>query len=115
MKRCPYFAPLAARAAAEPSFSYRIFASGRLAARWRLANDWNRFSPRATLLADDDPLGVRWPPGSAIVDATNQPGEIVHALAQALIRDNCTHALFVDLADSTRSFHCKRSPQAVAA
>jgi hypothetical protein len=67
------------------------------------------------LLPDADPLAIRWPPGSCLADITDQPGEIVHALAQALIRDGVEHALLIDTRTPTRTVHVKPMPQQVAA
>ncbi len=116
-RRCPFFGEITERQHRNPRFSWRLFAAGAASERWRQAQLWMRSSwPGATLLLPDtDPMSVRWAPGTVIADATNQPSEIVQRLAQALLRDGCTHVLFVDLADPSRSTHVKRSPQQVAA
>ena len=72
--------------------------------------------PGATLLPPDaDPLALRWAPGSVIADVTDQPGDLVQRLAQALVRDGVTHALLVDLENPARTLHVKPQPQRVAA
>ena len=117
MKRAPYFAAIVERQHRNPRFSWRLIATGTQSERWGRAQYWMRPGwPGGTLLVPDaDPLSIRWPRGTAIVDATNQPGQIVERLARALIRDGCTHAVLIDVADPTRSTHVKRLRQQVAA
>ena len=72
--------------------------------------------PGGTLLpSGTDPLSIRWPAGSAIVDVTNQAADLVRCLAQALARDGVTHAVLVDLENPARTLHVKPQPQRVAA
>ena len=74
--------------------------------------------PGGTLLpSGTDPLAVRWPSGSAIVDVSDQPGALVQRLAQAMIRDGVEHAVLVDMRTPSRTVHVKvaPAPQQVAA
>ena len=117
LRACPYFGEIERLLEIAPRCSWRAFASGTDAERWRRAKSWiiRGYHAATVLRIGADPAALRWPPGSAIVDVSDQAGALVQRLAQSLIRDHVTHALFVDLGDPTRSFHCKRSPQAVAA
>ena len=117
MKRCPFASEIAARQRRNPQQSWRLFASGTASERWEHAQAWMRPGlPGGTLLPHNaDPLAISWPPGSCLADITDQPGEIVHALAQALIRDGVEHALLIDARDSTRTVHVKPLRQQVAA
>ncbi len=116
-RRCPYFVDVSERQRINPRQSWRLFGGAPASERWRQARAWMRPGmPGATLLLPDaDPLAIRWPPGSCLADITDQPGEIVHALAQALIRDGVEHALLIDTRTPTRTVHVKPMPQQVAA
>ncbi len=115
-RRCPYFAEIVERQHHNPQQSWRLFAAGDARARWRQARLWMRpgWPGASLLLPDTDPLSIRWPAGSAIVDVTNQAADLVRCLAQALARDGVTHALLADLQTPARSFHL-RAPSRLAA
>ena len=116
-RRCPFFGEIAERQHRNPQQSWRLFAAGAARARWRQAQLWMRTGwPGGTLLLPDaDPASLRWPPGTCIADVSGLPGEIVHAVALALIRDHVTHAVLIDLADTARTTHIKPLPAQVAA
>ena len=117
LRSAPFASDIGHLLAIAPCCSWRLFAAGCNAERWRNAKSWLiRGHHAATLLpAETDPLAIRWPSGTCLADVTNQPGALVHALALALIRDGVEHALFVDLADSARTLRVKPAPLAQAA
>lgn len=117
MKRAPYYADIERLRQGAPQISWRLFASGTDAERWDRAQRWIiRGHHAATLLpAGCAPAALRWPSGTCVADVTGQPGALVEGLAQALLRDGCTHALLVDVRNPARSFHCKPQPQECAA
>ena len=114
LKRAPYFADIERLLAAAPICSWRLFASGTDAERWRTAQSWIiRGCHAATLLpVGIDPMSLRWPSGTCIAEVTNQPGDLVQSLARALIRDGCLHAVLVDLSNPARTMHVKPAPRA---
>ena len=116
-RRCPHYAEIVRLLEIAPCCSWRLFASGTGAERWRSAQRWIiRGHHAATLLPEGcDPLSLRWPAGTCIADVSGQGAEIVRALAQALVRDGVTHALLVDLENPARTLHVKPQPQRVAA
>lgn len=63
------------------------------------------------LPVDADPLALRWPPVREVVaDISNLPGDVVNALARALVRDGLHAAMFLDRLNSARNLcvHAKR-------
>lgn len=117
LRRAPYALAIERLLEIAPRCSWRLFAAGGNAGRWRSAQRWIiRGHHAASLLPDGcDPMALRWPPGTAIADVTDAPGELVQTLAMALIRDGVTHAVLIDLRDGTRTVHVKVAPQSVAA
>ncbi len=114
-RRCPHYAEIVRLLEIAPCCSWRLFASGSDAERWRRAQRWViRGLHAGTLLpVNSDPLALRWPPGTCLADVSGQPGEIVRALAQALVRDAVEHALLIDTRTPTRTVHVKPMPQRV--
>lgn len=119
MKRAPFVAEIEAKIASTGDADVRLFA-GDPAHRWSraLARRALVGPASATLLPPGaDPLALRWPACPAVADITGLPGDVARALAEALIRDGCTHAVLIDLADMARTVHVKPAPmtQQVAA
>lgn len=50
-----------------------------------------------------------------LADVTDAPGDLVHNLAVALVRDGAEHAVLIDLADMSRTVHVKPAPRAQGA
>lgn len=117
LRRAPFAAEIERLLEIAPCCSWRLFASGTDAERWRRAKRWIiRGYAAATLLpVGCDPAAIRWPAGSCLADVSGQPGEIVRALAQALVRDGVQHAVLIDLENPARTLHVKPQPQRVAA
>ena len=116
LRACPYATEIAARATRR-AYSVRIFA-GTPADRWARAQQWRQLcgDGTATLLPwGTDPLELRWPGGSVLADVTDAPGDLVHNLAVALVRDGAEHAVLIDLADMSRTVHVKPAPRAQGA
>lgn len=117
MKRAPFYSNITERQRQHPAQSWRLIASGTRDNRWRRARSWNapQMPGGTLLLPGDNPADVRWPCGTAIVDVTDAPAELVQRLAQALARDGVTHAVFIDTRTPARSFHAKVAPARRAA
>ncbi|WP_297923373.1 hypothetical protein [Metallibacterium sp.] len=119
LRSAPFAREIENLLAISPCCSWRLFAAGRNAERWRNAKSWIiRGHHAATLLPlGCDPAALRWPSGSVIADVTDAPGDVVHALAEALIRDGVEHAVLVDMRTPARTVHVKvaPAPQQVAA
>ncbi len=117
LRRAPFAAEIERLLEIAPRCSWRLFAAGGNAERWRSAQRWIiRGHHAGTLLPEGcDPMALRWPPGTCIADITEQPGALVQGLAMALVRDGVEHAVLIDLRDGTRTVHVKVAPQSVAA
>lgn len=63
------------------------------------------FGPASTLVLpmDADPLALRWPRVELVANITDLRGDLVQALARALIRDGCRVAYLLDANDSARN------------
>lgn len=117
MRRAPFASDICRLLEIAPRCSWRLFATGRDADRWRSAQRWIICGHHAATLlpAETDPLAIRWPSGTCVADVTGQAAALVRALALALIRDGCTHAVLIDQANMARTLHVKPLPQQVAA
>lgn len=115
MKASPFYHEITAKLASGVMPDIRLYAG---ADRWTsaLARRALVGPASATLLPPGaDPLALRWPACSVVADVTGLAGDVVRALAEALVRDGCTHAVLIDLADMARTVHVKPLPQQVAA
>lgn len=97
-RRPPYGREFASALSAGRNLNVRLFANRpdpwSLARQHRLA-----CGPASTLVlpVDADPEGFRWPEvRSLVANVTGLPGETLHALARALIRDGCRLAYLLD-------------------
>ena len=117
MRRAPFAGEIERLLKIAPAVSWRLFAGGSNAERWQRAQRWTvRGHHAASLLpVGCDPAALRWPSGTCLADVSWLPGALVQGLAKALIRDGCTHALLIDLADPARTMHAKPTPHEVAA
>ena len=100
-KRCPFGREIEAKIGATGTADVRLYASEPASRRWSraLARRALVGPATATLLPPStDPLELRWPACPIVADVTGLPGDQVHALAQALIRDGCEFAFLTDLA-----------------
>ena len=74
---------------------------------WRLAKQHRHaFGPASTLVLplDTDPTAIHWPlVRNLLVNITDLRGDLVRALARALVRDGCRLAYLLDANDSTRN------------
>lgn len=73
---------------------------------WTLAKQHRHtFGPASTLVLpmDIDPLALRWPRVELIADITDLRGDVVQALAHALVRDGCRLSYLLDDRDSRRN------------
>ena len=116
LRRAPFVAEIEAKIAATGDADVRLFA-GDPAYRWTraLARRALVGPASATLLpVGADPLALRWPACPIVADITGLAGDQVHALAEALVRDACPHAVLIDLADMSRTVHVKPAPQTQA-
>lgn len=101
-RACPWLHEIEERAR-QRDYSVRIFAQADAAARWRSARNWRRLCGpgSATLLPPDErPAALRWFAGTAIANITGTAGDVVHELAEALVRDGCTLAFLTDSASN---------------
>lgn len=99
MRRCPFGAEIEAKQRSGVTPDVRLFA-GDPAHRWTraLARRALVGPASATLLPPGiDLLELRWPACPIVGDVTGLPGDQVHALAEALIRDGCELAFLTDL------------------
>lgn len=99
MKRCPFYAEIEAKLRATGTADIRLFA-GVAAHRWAraLARRALVGVGTATLLPPgDDPRSIRWPACPIVADVSRLPGDQVHALAEALVRDGAPLAFLTDL------------------
>ena len=117
LRRAPFAAEIEHLLKIAPRCSWRLFASGADAERWRRAQRWivRGYHAASVLPAGCDPAALRWPPSSVIADISGQSGALVERLVQALLRDGVDHALLIDTIDPARSFHCKMLAPGMAA
>lgn len=100
LRRCPFGGEIASKIAATGSADIRLYASEPASRRWSraLARRALVGPATATLLpAAADPLSLRWPACPIVGDVSGLPGDQVHALAIALVRDGCELAFLTDL------------------
>jgi hypothetical protein len=99
-RACPWLHEIEQRATVR-EYSVRVFAQADSAARWRSARNWRSVAgPGTTTLLPpgERPAALRWPAGTVIANVTDQLGDVVHELAEALVRDGCELAFLTDLA-----------------
>ena len=73
---------------------------------WALAKQHRHaFGPASTLVLpmDTDPLALHWPRVELVANITDLRGDLVQALAHALVRGGCRLAYLLDENDSARN------------
>lgn len=106
----PYGREVMDALAAGESVNVRLYAC--LPDPWTLARAHHAtFGPASTLVlpVDVDPLALRWPPlRNVLANVTGLPGDVVRALARALVRDGLRLGYLLDSRQPDRSLRVIR-------